>query len=721
MIFHGVSMRYFRLAIRLLAFAPLAFGPLALSPSRLSSQGRRPLAIEDYYRIKTVGGVSLSPDGKFVAFTVSTRLEENNGNAVEAWLVPWDGSTPAKRISADGASVTGLSWDGAGMLRFNAAGSAWVVMNPAVPEATKYTAPAGEVASGRGGGGRGGRGGAAPAAEVASPDGNSYFAVRDVPPPTRTATVQTEFEKRHADRFKGIQFDWLDYQRDGGAYPLPNVADPYVSPPQEIFVGRGGAAATQLTRMGLRPTAAQWSADGKQILFTADSLYRSEQSYGRSEAWLVTVADGKLTRLTPDKRYDYRGARYSPDGKWILLTRQLTTDHVIANKLDHGGATDLVVMPASGGTEKNLTESWDYLPAGAQWSPDSRAIYFTGGVGGTVHLFRVSPEGGAVGAMTSGERRIEGLSMDRAMEHIAYSVGTFDQPSEIWSATIDGKSERQLTRIHEPFTSTLALGKTERQQFKSADGTPIEGWLTLPANYSASGAKTPLILSNHGGPHSAIQYGFNFKNQYFAANGYAVLEINFRSSTGYGEKFLWGTWGAWGTKDGQDVMAGVDYVLARYNLDRARVASIGHSYGGFMTNWLITQYPDRFAAAASGAGIVNWTSDYGNADIARTKETEFYGTPWEERARNIMIKQSPLTYAGKAKTPTLFINGEIDRRVPFTENEQLYVALKKNGVPAKMIQYADQPHGIAGHWNNVHRMLNEKGWFDKYMKATAQP
>jgi hypothetical protein len=140
MIFHGVSMRYFRLAIRLLAFAPLAFGPLALSPSRLSSQGRRPLAIEDYYRIKTVGGVSLSPDGKFVAFTVSTRLEENNGNAVEAWLVPWDGSTPAKRISADGASVTGLSWDGAGMLRFNAAGSAWVVMNPAVPEATKYTA-----------------------------------------------------------------------------------------------------------------------------------------------------------------------------------------------------------------------------------------------------------------------------------------------------------------------------------------------------------------------------------------------------------------------------------------------------------------------------------------------------------------------------------------------------------------------------------------------------
>jgi dipeptidyl aminopeptidase/acylaminoacyl peptidase len=718
-------MRAIRLAIALATIVTAA-NPV---PSFAQGTQKRPLAIEDYYRIKTIGGVSLSPDGKFVAFTVSTRLEENNGTNVEAWLVPWDGSAPARRISETGASVSGLSWDGAGMLRFNTSGASWVVMNPTAPEATRYTPPAGAATAAAGGGGRGGRGGggagggnAAPT-EVTSPDGNWFFSVRDVPPPAKPADNSTEFEKRHASRFKGIQFDWLDYQRDGGAYPLPNVSDPYVSPPQEIFVsGRGAEGYTrsaQLTHMSLRPSGAQWSTDGKQILFTADSQYRSEMSYGRSEAWLVSVPDGQLRRLTTDKRYDYRGARYSPDGKWILMTRQLTTDHVIANKLDHGGAVDLVVIPAMGGPERNLTESWDYLPTGAQWSPDSKGIYFTGGVGGTVHLFRVAPEGGAVAAMTSGERRIEGLSMDRGMEHIAYTVGTFDSPSEIWSATIDGKGERQLTRIHDDFKAGLALGKTERLQYKSADGTQIEGWLTLPPNYSATGAKTPLIVSNHGGPHSAIQYGFNFKNQYFAANGYAVLEVNFRSSTGYGEKFLWGTWGAWGTKDGQDVMAGVDLVLAKHNLDRARVASIGHSYGGFMTNWLITQYPDRFAAAASGAGIVNWMSDYANADIARTKETEFYGKPWEPRAREIMLKQSPITYAGRARTPTLFIVGEVDRRVPFTENEQLYVALKKQGVPAKMIVYEGQPHGIGGHWNNVHRMLNEKGWFDKHMKSVT--
>jgi dipeptidyl aminopeptidase/acylaminoacyl peptidase len=168
-------------------------------------------------------------------------------------------------------------------------------------------------------------------------------------------------------------------------------------------------------------------------------------------------------------------------------------------------------------------------------------------------------------------------------------------------------------------------------------------------------------------------------------------------------------------------MAGVDYAIAHYSIDPKKVASIGHSYGGFMTNWLITQYPDRFAAAASGAGIANWTSDYANSDIPRTKETEFYGPPSDPKAREIMIKQSPITYANRVRTPTLFINGEIDHRVPFSENEQLYVAIKKQGVPAKMIQYAGQPHGIAGSWNNVHRMLNERAWFDKYAKGRVVP
>ena len=164
-----------------------------------------------------------------------------------------------------------------------------------------------------------------------------------------------------------------------------------------------------------------------------------------------------------------------------------------------------------------------------------------------------------------------------------------------------------------------------------------------------------------------------------------MLDTNFRSSTGYGDAFKWATWGAWGTKDGQDVISGIDYVIAHYPIDRARVATMGHSYGGFMTNWLITQYPDRFAAAASGAGISNWFSDYGTADIYRTKEMEFFGAPWQEEGIKRMILQSPLMQAGHVRTPTLFINGEMDQRVPYEEAEQMYFALRRQGVPAKMI------------------------------------
>jgi dipeptidyl aminopeptidase/acylaminoacyl peptidase len=147
------------------------------------------------------------------------------------------------------------------------------------------------------------------------------------------------------------------------------------------------------------------------------------------------------------------------------------------------------------------------------------------------------------------------------------------------------------------------------------------------------------------------------------------------------------------------------------------VATIGHSYGGFMSNWLITQYPDRFAAAIPGAGIVNWVSDYGTADIAVTKETEFFGTPWQDSARAIMIRQSPLTYAGRVRAPTLFIHGELDERVPYSEAEQMFVALRKNGVPAEMIQYQGMYHGITGSWNQVHRMVHERRWLDRWLKA----
>jgi dipeptidyl aminopeptidase/acylaminoacyl peptidase len=699
-------------AYRWLVILPVLAVPSGsvLAQFAASSQKGRPVAIEDWYRVKTVGSPEMSPDGRWVAFTVGTRIEETNGETTEVWAVAADGSTPARRVSAEGASSGTPRWGADGKLRFQTAGRAWEV-DPSMPDRIVETdRTAGGAGAARPGAGR---------VTLPSPDGKWTAWLRDTPMPRREATFASDFEKRHEERFRGSQFDWLDFQRDGQPFPVPNRADPTVSPPQEIVLApNDGGAERPLTQMGLRPVGLAWSADGSRLVFTADSGYRDERRYGASQVYAVALA-GSVKRLTRDNEVNHTNARPSPDGRSVLYTRQLSTDAVIRRKLNHGGATDLAIIPADGGVERVLTADWDYLPAGAVWSPDSRWIYFTGGVGGATHLFRVSPNGGAVEQVTKGDRRVNGVSFDKGFTRVAYTVGLIESPPEVYSANIDGSGERQLTRVHDAFTSEVALGKAERVNFKSKDGTPIEGWLLYPNNYRPDGGPYPLVVSNHGGPHSADGYSFDFKNHYFAANGYFVLEVNFRSSTGYGEKFLWATWGAWGTKDGEDVMAGIDHVLGRVRADRNRVATIGHSYGGFMTNWLITQYPDRFAAAIPGAGIVNWVSDYGTADIARTKETEFYGTPWEERARNIMIKQSPLTYAGRVRTPTLFVHGEVDQRVPYSEAEQMYVALKKNGVPAKMIVYAGMPHGISGSWNQIHRMMNELKWLNTYLKPVS--
>ena len=416
----------------------------------------------------------------------------------------------------------------------------------------------------------------------------------------------------------------------------------------------------------------------------------------------------------------YSDAAYSPDGKYISYVRDPGTDMIIQQKLNHGGPSDLYIRPVSGGATINLTARWDLEPGPTRWSPDGRSIYFTAAIGGESHLFRATVPDGRVEQVTHGPRRLNGLSFDKGMTKIAYTVGVHDSLPEVYVANIDGSNERRLTNIHKDVAATIAFSPAERLEWPSKDGTRIEGWLLSPQGYDRAKGPYPMIVLSHGGPHAATGYAMDFRAQYFAANGYFVFDTNFRSSTGYGEAFKWATWGAWGDKDGEDVISGIDYVLKRYPVDPKRVGHTGHSYGGFMTNWLITQYPDRFAAAITGAGITNWLSDYGTADIYRTKETEFFGTPWDPAARERMIRQSPLTYAGRVKTPTLFIHGEVDQRVPYEEGEQMYFALKRRGVPAKMIQYAGQPHGISGHWNVVHRLLNELAWFDKYLKPAQR-
>ena len=668
-----------------------------LSAQRGAADGR-PLAIEDYYRIQTVANPQISPDGNWVVFTVATRIEQDNGTRTEVHVVPSNGSAAARRIVHYGQDVTAPSWGDDGRLRYTADRQLWAVdpgPGGSVPE--KVT----ELPSGA----------------ILSADDKWIAFTKDKPQTKPDVTYPTDFERRHHERFKGVIFDWKDFQRDGQPFPAPNLR---ARPAAQLLVQLATGGATKpLVDLDVRPTNIAWHPDGTLLAFTADPDWRDELKYESPDLWTVTT-QGVVTRLTEDG-YVYGDTSYSPDGNYLAYVRSFGTDMIIGQKLNHGGPRDLYIKPTGGGEPINLTAKWDLEPDDTQWSPDSRFLYFTAGIGGETHLFRVAASAtpGQVEQVTKGERRLNGVTIDRAFKTIAYTVGAHETPPEVYSASIDGANERRLTTIHKGIATEIGFAKAERLRWASFDGTEIEGWLLFPHGYDAAKGPYPLIVTSHGGPHSAVGYSFDFKKQFFAANGYFVLDTNFRSSTGYGDAFKWATWGEWGKKDGEDVISGLDYVLKRYPIDARRVGHTGHSYGGFMTNWLITQYPDRFAAAITGAGISNWVSDYGTADIYRTKETEFFGTPWDKDARERMMKQSPLSFAGNVKTPTLFVHGEVDQRVPYEEGEQMYFALKRRGIPAKMIQYAGQPHGIGGHWNNVHRMINELAWWNQYLKARA--
>jgi dipeptidyl aminopeptidase/acylaminoacyl peptidase len=666
---------------------------LAVQAAPAQTRAGRALAIEDYYRIQTVGSPEISPDGRWVVFTIATRIEEDNGTRTEVHLAPSDASARPRRIVHYGKDVANPSWTDDSRLRYSADRQQWTV-DPA--SASPVPAKMDAVLAG----------------VVLSADKKWLALAKDKPQEKQDATYANEFERRHEERFRGVTFDWKDFQRDGQPFPAPNLR---ARPAAQLLIQEAGSRVWKpVVDADLRPSNIAWHPNGALLAYTADPDWRNDLKYESPDLFTVTTS-GNITRLTNDG-YVYGDVGFSPDGRFMSYSRGFGTDMIIQQKLNHGGPDDLYIRPVTGGEPTNLTAKWDLDPGPAMWSPDSRYVYFTAGIGGESHLFRVAAAGGAVEQVTKGARRLNGITIDRAFKSIAYTVGLHEAPPEVYTANIDGTNERKLTDVHAAITSEIAFNKAETLRWPSYDGTQIEGWLLYPHGYDAAKGPYPMIVVSHGGPHSATGYSFDFKKQFFAANGYFVLDTNFRSSTGYGDAFKWATWGEWGKKDGEDVVSGVDYVLKRFPIDPKRVGHTGHSYGGFMTNWLITQYPDKFAAAITGAGITNWISDYGTADIYRTKETEFFGTPWDTAARDRMIKQSPLTYAGNVKTPTLFVHGEVDQRVPYEEGEQMYFALKRRGIPAKMIQYAGQPHGIAGHWNNVHRMLNELKWWETYLK-----
>jgi dipeptidyl aminopeptidase/acylaminoacyl peptidase len=652
----------------------------------------RSLQLEDYYRIESVSATAISPDGRWVVWVRNSIIEAENQRHTELWMSPSDGSAPAVRLTNPAFNAIAPRWSADGkLLAFQSNrkgdGETWFLrMDHAGGEAFQIPGVGG--------------------APIFSPD-NRWIAFTKKTPPQAKARELSPFEKELEQRFKGRMYDWMNIRFDGRGY-LPDPRDPSATPPLELYiVAREGGTPKQLTELGVDVRSAAWKPDSSALALTADSHQRDEYSYERTDVWTVDL-QGKIHRLTDDG-FEHDSPIWTQDGQSIVFRRQQGLNQIIQARQKHGAAVDLYRIPASGGQLTNLTGEWDLIPE----SPVSKGqfVYFSADMAGDLQLFRVAVSSGPVTQITKGERFRGGFSIATAADRIAYTATDPQHPAEAFTAQIDGSSETKLSALNDSSLKDVELSPATRIRFPSADGTEVEGWIVLPR---AAKTPYPLILSIHGGPHMSYGDAFNYEFQWLAANGFAVLYINPRGSTGYGEKFQWATWGGWGKLDYQDVMAGVDYALSHYPIDRKRLGVSGYSYGGFLTNWIITQ-TNRFAAAMTGAGISNWLSDYGTADIPRTKESEFYGTPWDQEASERMRALSPISHAANIKTPTLFIHGEADRRVPIEEAEQMYTALKKLHVPAKLIRYPGNYHVGWPPWDMVHRYYHELEWWKQYL------
>jgi len=401
-------------------------------------------------------------------------------------------------------------------------------------------------------------------------------------------------------------------------------------------------------------------------------------------------------------------------------------------------------------TGKQVAEigrGWKYPIASPEWSPTSQALVWTSGIGASDQVVKASATGGAITPVTPGRRTLTSVTYDAPMKTMAYVRSTMETPGEVFVANADGTGERQVSHVNDEWLKTVRLGKSERFTYagvpnnrewlnqlktKGADymlknNTPsgerpqIEALLIYPPDYEA-GKKYPMVTFVHGGPHGRYADAFSHEFQMVAAQGMFVLFTNPRGSTNYGNEFQFMTLNAWGIDDAKDILQAVDNVVARGLADAQKLGVSGGSYGGFMTNWL-TSHDTRWKAAVTDRSISNWMSFYGASDASTLVENEFDGMPWpyqhaDSGSYTLATMLSPIVYADRVKAPTLIIHSLNDYRVPFEEGEQWYRALKKNGVPVKLVGFPDSSHGLSASgepWLLVRRLREYCDWFRAYL------
>jgi len=381
------------------------------------------------------------------------------------------------------------------------------------------------------------------------------------------------------------------------------------------------------------------------------------------------------------------------------------------NDRDPGPSTSyLYLVAAEGGTPKQITAKFDLSVGTPVWSRDGKTIYFSTNTLEANEIFSADVASGAVKQLTQrgGSISINEMSSD------GRAVGTMssaNQPTEVYVANFN--SGYQPLTDHNAWLKDYSLAQSEVVKWKSKDGTEVEGVLTKPVGYESG--KIPFILNPHGGPTGASLNSWNGTVQVLAANGFAVLQPNFRGSTGKGLAFARANKNTWGKGDYEDCMTGVDAMIAGGIADPDRLGAFGWSYGGYMTFWILTQ-TDRFKAVSPGAGLTNIYSMYSQTDIHRYLNW-FYTdkAPWQNQ--DLYWDRSPMKYVNNVKTPTMIMHGQVDTRVPIAQAQEFYQALVERKVPVEFVVYPRENHGFTEPRHNLDRVRRYVKFFSKYLNA----
>jgi dipeptidyl aminopeptidase/acylaminoacyl peptidase len=428
--------------------------------------------------------------------------------------------------------------------------------------------------------------------------------------------------------------------------------------------------------------AFDWAPDSHTIAF--ETRPGPGADFGRnSDLSEVDIESGKLQAIATTDASE-AAPRYSPDGRYLAFVRSQGPSGLAGNRI--------VLYSRAGGKFRELPASPDELPNLLGWSGDSRRMFFAEAKG-TKEILYAIPVDGPASAVYTPKGTFGAVKLNASGTVAGIALQSVSEPVEAYAMDLATMKPIRVSSTNSGMTLP-PLGETTVIRWKGKDGRPVEGLLTLPVGYE-KGKRVPLILNIHGGPSGVFNEGFIgasglYPIASFAAKGYAVLRPNPRGSVGYGHAFRTSNVNDWGGGDYQDLMSGVDNLIAQGIVDPEKLVVMGWSYGGFMTNWVIGQ-TTRFKAAATGAGLSDMVSMWATNDIPSTLDDYFSGTPMEQQER--YIKLSPLYYAKNVTTPTLFLHGEIDPRVPTTQGYEMYHALKRRGIETVMVVYPRTLHG----------------------------